>query len=377
MTQPLKIGLVLDDSLDRPDGVQQYVLTVGAWLSDQGHEVHYLVGQTVRTDLPNLHSLSRNISVKFNQNRMRMPLPASRRQLKAFLTAEKFDVLHVQMPYSPFLAGRIITSAPAATAVVGTFHILPYSNLVAAANRVLAWWIHHSLRRFDAIMSVSSAAAKFARQVYGIDSQVVPNAVDIKRFKTAQPSRHEGLNILYLGRLVPRKGCRTLLEAVAKLQATPKLPAYTVQIAGRGPLEESLKSYAAAQQIDSCVNFLGFIDEADKPKLMAGADISVFPSSGGESFGIVLVEAMASGASLVLAGDNDGYRTVMGDFPDTLFAPTNADQLAEKLSYYILHAAERRSLAAQLAKAAESYDSGVVGQQIVKLYRHALQAKDR
>ena len=111
----MKIGLVLDDTLDTPDGVQQYVLQVGAWLTDQGHEVHYLVGQTARTDIPNLHSLSRNLKVRFNGNRMSMPLPASRRKLRAFLQEMQFDVLHVQVPYSPFMAGRLLSVAPAST----------------------------------------------------------------------------------------------------------------------------------------------------------------------------------------------------------------------------------------------------------------------
>lgn len=374
MSQSLKIGLVFDDSLDRPDGVQQYVLALGAWLSDQGHEVHYLVGETERTDIPHLHSLSRNVSVKFNQNRMRMPLPASGVKLKRFLARQKFDVLHIQMPYSPFLGGRILQAAPAETVIVGTFHIVPYSRLVAAGNHLLALWTWRSRRRLDAVMSVSTAAADFAKRVYHLDSQIVPNLVDIKRFRAAKPQPHDGLTILYLGRLVPRKGCQTLLEAVAELRGQT-LPAYNVQIAGRGPLEDGLKRYAAENEIDSSVNFLGFVDEADKPGLLANADITVFPSNGGESFGIVLVEAMASGSSVVLAGDNSGYRTVMGNFPKTLFSPTDSHLLAEKLSYYLTHQSERQALAAKLRQTAENYDCDVVGQQVVKLYRHRLQAK--
>ncbi|HTH72515.1 MAG TPA: glycosyltransferase family 4 protein, partial [Candidatus Pristimantibacillus sp.] len=104
----LKIGLVLDDSLDKVDGVQQYVLIVGRWLTAQGHDVHYLVGETKRTDLPGMHSLARNVKVRFNKNRMAIPLPANLRAIRALLKREQFDVLHVQVPYSPALAGRII-----------------------------------------------------------------------------------------------------------------------------------------------------------------------------------------------------------------------------------------------------------------------------
>ena len=104
----MKIGFVLDDTLDTADGVQQYVLLVGGWLKRQGHDVHYLVGHSTRKDVDNIHSLARNVRVSFNKNRLSVPLPASTRAIKNLLKAEKFDVLHIQMPFSPFLAGKII-----------------------------------------------------------------------------------------------------------------------------------------------------------------------------------------------------------------------------------------------------------------------------
>src|SRR3990167_6303303 len=94
-SQVLKIGLVVDDTLDKPDGVQQYVLLVGAWLSAQGHEVHYLVGQSSRTDLPNVHSLAKNVPVTFNKNKLTVPLPANKRRIQQLLEQEKFYILHV------------------------------------------------------------------------------------------------------------------------------------------------------------------------------------------------------------------------------------------------------------------------------------------
>src|SRR3954462_8834258 len=106
--RPLKVGLVLDTSLDAEDGVQQYVLSIGRWLAGQGHEVHYLAGETRRRDLPNLHSLARNVTVRFNGNVTTIPLPASRRKLRRFLRRHGFDVLHVQTPHSPFMSQKLI-----------------------------------------------------------------------------------------------------------------------------------------------------------------------------------------------------------------------------------------------------------------------------
>src|SRR6266568_4599131 len=151
----LKIALVFDDTLDKPDGVQQYMLTIGRWLVGQGHEVHYIVGETVRRDVPNLHSMARNVKVRFNQNRMSIPLPASKREIHNLLQHERFNVLHVQVPYSPQLSARVIAAALPQAAVIGTFHIAPHSKLVHGANRALGLWLRRTLGRFDRMLAVS------------------------------------------------------------------------------------------------------------------------------------------------------------------------------------------------------------------------------
>ncbi len=374
----LKIGLVLDDSLDKPDGVQQYVLGIGAWLSAQGHEVHYLVGQTARQDIPHVHSLSRNLKVTFNGNRLSIPLPASRRRLKALLDREQYDVLHIQTPYSPWLAHRLILAAGPRTAVFGTFHIVAYSRFVQLATRVLAVWTRRSSRRFDTMFSVSSAAQAYAQATYGLSSTVLPNVVDYARFHTAAPLQpgRAGLQILFLGRLVPRKGCQVLLAAIAELVATrPTLPAFNVMICGKGPLLASLKDYARTSGIADRVEFVGFVSEAAKPSYYASADIAVFPSSGGESFGIVLIEAMASGQAAVLAGDNSGYRSVMSDQPELLFNPKDVHALATKLESYMTKAPLRQAAAAWGEHYSQQFDTTVVGTQLVASYTLALQKR--
>lgn len=98
---PLTIGLVIDDSLDRPDGVQQHVLTLGRWLTGKGHTVHYLTSTTQRTDIPRIHSLAKNLPITFNGNRLGIPLPADRSAIRQLFTDVHFDVLHINMPYSP------------------------------------------------------------------------------------------------------------------------------------------------------------------------------------------------------------------------------------------------------------------------------------
>ncbi|MDB5169347.1 MAG: hypothetical protein JWO41_703 [Candidatus Saccharibacteria bacterium] len=378
MATKLKIGLVLDDTLDKPDGVQQYVLSMGEWLASEGHEVHYLVGETTRTDLPNIHSLARNVHVRFNGNRLSVPLPASKKHIRGLLATEQFDVLHVQTPYSPFLAHRIILAAPAGTAVVGTFHIVAYSRLVELATRLLALWVHKSLKRFDQIMSVSSAAVTYSRKTFGIETTISPNVIDYPRFAGAQGFEKYDDNtrtILFLGRLVPRKGCKVLLEAVAELAQDATLPAFRVLVCGKGPLDDELKGFVAANNLGDFVEFTGFVEEADKPRYYASADISVFPSSGGESFGIVLLEAMASGKAAVLGGDNSGYRSVLEPEPHLLFNPHDAKQLAQKLRELLTNPTLRQQKANWGKAYTANFDVKTVGNQLVDIYIQALRKR--
>lgn len=371
----LKIGFVLDDGLDKPDGVQQYILAIGGWLRTEGHEIHYLVGQTSRTDIPGTHSMSRNIRVRFNGNRLTMPLPTSKRRLREFLRSEQFDVLHVQVPYSPFMGHRLIMTAPRRTAIVGTFHIAPNNRLVSIGNRALGVWSRRSLKRFDAMLSVSPAAAAFARQTFGIESDILPNVIDYGRFHAAQPLKKysdDRLTILFLGRLVPRKGCLQLLKAAHELSKQQDLPGFRVLVCGTGPLERRLRQYARDNRLGGIVELAGFVSEEYKPRYYASADIAVFPSVGGESFGIVLLEAMASGRAAVLAGDNAGYRSVLSSRPELLFRPRDITDLKIHLERYLQDAGLRKETKRWGADFTKRFDVNVVGKQLLKVYAEAL-----
>jgi phosphatidylinositol alpha-mannosyltransferase len=376
--QTYKIGFVLDDGLDKPDGVQQYILTLGAWLSEQGHDVHYLVGQTSRTDIKNVHSLSKNVHVRFNGNRMSIPLPTSSRKLKPFLDSEQFDILHVQMPYSPFMGHRLVKAAPPDTAIVGTFHIAPNSWVVQAGAYLLGIWLKQSLRRFHSIVSVSPAAARFAKSTFRINSEILPNVVDYRRFHTAKPlakSKKDTPTILYLGRLVPRKGAMILLKAVSQLVADPSVQKFKVLLCGTGPLLQEANNYISEHSLESVVSMEGFITEEDKPNYYASADISVFPSTGGESFGIVLLEAMASGKSAVLAGNNPGYASVLEPNTSLLFPVHDAQALALAMKNMLLDPKARSDAAAWGAEFTRDFDVPVVGHKLEAIYTAALRNK--
>jgi phosphatidylinositol alpha-mannosyltransferase len=306
---------------------------------------------------------------------MSMPLPTSRTKLRKFLEEKQFDVLHVQMPYSPWLAHRIMLAAPRRTALVGTFHIMPYSQLVRMANHGLGLLLRRSLKRLDTVFAVSTAAKKFATKAFRLsDVVVLPNVTDEQHFRNAKPMPQyddDVLTIMFLGRLVPRKGCAILLEAITILKQRKNLPKFRVVVCGKGPLEVELKQYVADQRLEEIVTFAGFVPEDEKARYVASADIMAFPSSGGESFGIVLIEALASGRPVVLAGDNPGYHAVMSPRPDLLFPPTSAFDLANKLTTFLRDDAERADTVRWQAEYAKQFDIAVVGTKLLEAYSAA------
>ncbi len=275
------------------------------------------------------------------------------------------------MPYSPWLAHRIIQVAPQNTAIIGTFHVAPNSRAVHIANRALALRLRSTLKRFDRIFTVSSAAYALAKHTYGVESEIIPNVVDEARFRKAKvlPQYHDDImTIMFLGRLVPRKGCKVLLEAVNILKQRKNLPAFRAVVCGAGPLEAELKKYVSDQLLGDIISFVGFVPENDKPRYIASADIMTFPSSGGESFGIVLIEAMAGGRALVLAGDNEGYRSVLAPKPELLFPPTQSFELANKLTMYLRDTNARKAIVAWESEYALQFDVVVVGEKLLLEY---------
>ncbi|PJE65187.1 glycosyltransferase family 1 protein [Candidatus Saccharibacteria bacterium CG10_big_fil_rev_8_21_14_0_10_47_8] len=364
---PLKIGFVFDDSLDSSDGVAQYVKALGSWLGGQGHEVRYLVGETRASEWygGKIYSLARNQRIIFNGNRLSIPLPAKRSRIKQVLETEGFDVLHVQVPHSPLMSQRVINAAGPNTAIVGTFHILPSGWLTSWGSRLLRLMYGSGLARFDKIYSVSPPAAEFAKSAFGLDTEILPNVVDINRFEAAKTTKEpkNTKKIVFLGRLVKRKGAVELLRAYAKADLDAELI-----IAGDGPLRNKLESFVTSHNLGSKVSFLGFIDERDKPGLLNGANIACFPSLYGESFGIVLIEAMAAGAAIVLGGNNPGYCSVLDNKPELLVDPKNTEEFATKLKQLLSDDTLISKLHGWQVERVKRYDVAVVGKQLIAEY---------
>ena len=376
-TKPLKIGFLLDTSLDPNDGVQQYVLALGEWLTKEGHDVSYIVGETKTRKINNLYSLAKNITVSFNGNKTTIPLPTSKKKIRKFLNIHDFDVIHVQSPHSPFFSHKIIKLLPLKTAVIGTFHILPYGSIAKTGNKLLGYSLRRSIRRIDKMLAVSDSAKEFCKTSFRVDSTVLPNVIDYQRFADAAPLEKyndKKLNILFLGRLVKRKGCQSLIEAVSLLDEEAKMKIRLI-ICGKGELYNKLRDLADRLNLSKITLFEGYVEESKKPSIYASADISVFPSISGESFGIVLLEAMASGKAAVLAGNNPGYTTVMNPNKNLLFNPNDPNELAKKLELFINNDQLRSETAKWGSEYTKNYDVNVVGHKLVDIYREEIAKK--
>lgn len=372
----LTIGFVFDDTLDALDGVQQHIITIGTELVRRGHDVHYLVGETHHSPVPQTVSLARNVMVSFNGNRMRIPLPVRKREIRAALAHNNYDILHIQAPYSPLFGGRVLECAPQSTGVVATYHIAPIDRRARYGGRALGLVNAHSHRRVDEVIAVSQVAAQYAQFTAHTHGTIIANPVNVEKFATAahratRDAAHP--HIVFLGRLVPRKGAQLLLDALdyGERHGMFPMPGLHVTIAGEGPLMDDCVQRAA--RLRTPVQFVGTVDEG-KADLLASADVAVFPAIGGETFGIVLPEAIASGAGVTLAGDNPGYRWTMRGDEDALFSvgPDHARVLAERITRALTDAPWARRLHAREEALLDRYNVQAVTDEVEQVYARAL-----
>jgi phosphatidyl-myo-inositol alpha-mannosyltransferase len=375
----LKIGFVLDSTLDIEDGVQQYILVLGDWLKSKGHEIHYMVGETKRTDIENLHSLTKNITVAYNGNRVSASLPAGNKKIKKLLSDENFDIIHIQVPYSPFYGAKFIKYAGSQAVVVGTFHILPYGALAFIGTWLLGIFTQKSLNMINQLISVSTANQKFSTATFKKKSIVVPNMVNIQKYLPPKNfvRSNDVTKILFLGRLTQRKGCMYLVNALGLLSKKYPDVEFILQVAGRGEQHDKLKKKAKALGISNKIRFLGYVSNQEKAKLMQNADISVFPSYSGESFGIVLIEAMAAKSGVVICGDNPGYRTVLGQVPECLINVKNTDEFSNKLHKLIIDSELRNKIYIKQQEIIKKYDHNEVARKILNIYEDCKKQQDK
>lgn len=317
----MRIGLVSPYSLTLPGGVQAQVLGLARALRAAGHEARVL-GPCDGPPDGGITPLGRSVPLVANGSVAPIaPDLACALRTMAVLRDEAFDVVHLHEPLVP---GPCLTALMTAESpLVGTFHAAGASASYRWAGRALGW----AASRLAVRVAVSEAAATLARTHLGERYEVLPNGIEVARFADAQPWPSEGPTVMFLGRHEPRKGLAVLLEAWADVPGD-----VTLWVAGDGPETSRLRAATAG---DHRVQWLGRVSDDERARRLRGADVFCAPSLGGESFGVVLLEAMAAGTAVV-ASDLPGYATVArAEREALLVAPGDAPALAKALGQVV------------------------------------------
>lgn len=379
----MKIALISPYDFPYPGGVTEHIIALAREVRRRGHEVHILAACSGYQGeiFPQTRSVTRRVmSIPIAGAVARVGLsPTSYARIKRILQREAFDVIHLHEPLTPSITWWTLLHASRMTRAVtiGTFHAYhERPNWLYVRGRPI---FGRLFSRLDGLIAVSEAAREFAYRMFPGDYRIIPNGVDLERFGQSQPEQdnlHRPLTILFVGRLDKRKGFPTLLEAFLNLK--PAYPQVRLQVVGPfGPREsEPYQKIAQARHITD-IDFVGYVSPEKLPAYYHQADIFCAPSTGFESFGIVLLEAMAAGLPII-ASNIAGYRTVLTDGQEGwLTPPGNPTALAQALGQLLDQPQLRRTMGQQGCLTASRYSWDRLADEILEVYRETIEFKAR
>ncbi len=361
----MKIGIVCPYSWDVPGGVQYHVRDLAEVLQACGHDVSVLAPADDDTPLPAyVVPAGRAVPVPYNGSVARVNFgPISAARVRRWLREGEFDVLHIHEPATPSLS--VLACWAASGPIVATFHT---ANLRSRAMLAAYPILEPALEKISARVAVSEDARRTLVEHMGGDAVLIPNGVFVDRFAGAAPQqswRGEAGTVGFIGRLdEDRKGLPTLLAAFAHVVAAR--PGVRLLVAGRGDVDEVAEDLPP--EVRSSVTFLGEVSETDKARLLRTIDVYVAPNLGGESFGIILVEALAAGAP-VLASDLDAFRRVLDDGRVGVLFPTgDVAALAAALTGLLADDVKRAALCHAGSRWVRRYDWETVASDLMAVY---------
>jgi phosphatidylinositol alpha-mannosyltransferase len=372
----VRIGIVCPYSLDVPGGVQNHVIDLAEALIGLGHEVSVLAPADEDSALPPyVVSAGRSIPFPYNGSVARITFgPVSTARVRRWLARGDFDVLHVHEPF--VLSVSLLAVLSARGPVVATFHTaMTRSRALAAAQGVLQL----VLERITARIAVSALARKV--QVEHLDGGAVeiPNGVAVAKFADAEPlpgwpgpgGVGDGGSLGFLGRFTEaRKGFPVLREAFVQLAR--QRPGLRLLVAGPGDEDDLYEGVPA--DLRAQITFLGRIPEEEKARMLRSVHLYVAPNIGGESFGMILTEAMAAGTAVV-ASDLDAFRRVLdGGRAGALFPTGDPVALRRVLAELLDDPARRAELSTCGRQVVTSFDWPVVARQVLEVYGAAIEA---
>ncbi|MCB0165104.1 MAG: glycosyltransferase family 4 protein, partial [Anaerolineae bacterium] len=364
----MKIALVSPYDFPYPGGVTEHVAALAGGLQRRGHEVQIFAASS---GFPGYSGLNYRI---LTRQIVCFPIagalarigvsPLTSITVKKLLRREKFDIIHLQEPLTPSLTWWFLMLASSHTATVGTFHA--YHERPHRLYQLSRPLFKRLFAKLDSLIAVSPPAREFAGGMFPGNYRIIPNGIDLSRFgRTAslpQPNPPQPITLLFVGRLDPRKGFAVLFDAFCRLQ--PHYPHLKLHVIGPvAPSTVNMYRQLAQAQGITGLEFIGYVAPERLPDFYHQADIFCAPSLGCESFGIVLLEAMAASLPIV-ASDIVGYRSLMtGGQEGLLVPPGQPDSLTVALRRLIDQPDLRRQLGQSgQAKAAQFTWDHVVDQ---------------
>jgi phosphatidylinositol alpha-mannosyltransferase len=362
----MRIGLVCPYTWDVPGGVQAHVRDLAESLLELGHEVSVLtpVDDPEEAELPlYVVAAGRAVPVPYNGSVARLAFgPLTLTRTRRWLREGRYDVLHIHEPTGPSLS--MLACFAASGPMVATFHT---ATARSRALQVFGSVLQPGLEKITGRIAVSPAARRVVVEHLGGDAVLIPNGVAVRHFEGAEPlpDLPAAPTVAFLGRIdEPRKGLAVLLEALPEL--VELVPDVRLLVAGPGDVEEVRESIPAS--LRRHVDLIGLVSDADKPRVYASGDVYCAPNTHGESFGIVLIESMATGTPVV-ASDLEAFRRVLDEGRAGVLVPvSDPAALAAALAALLDDPDRRRALAEVGRRTVQQYDWSTVTARIVEVY---------
>ncbi len=370
----MKIGLVCPYNVIAGGGVQECVFALREELIKQQHDAIILSPRPrgYRKEPPDgVVFVGSAAKVKSFHTTSQISASAEADLIDELLDAEQFDILHFHEPWVPIVSRQILARSNACN--IATFHAkLPEGRINRTIEKVITPYTSSILKYFDQLTAVSDAAAEYVSSLTEEPIAIIPNGIDLRKYKGKAKQTQKTKNsrsVLFVGRLERRKGIKYLLDAFKQLQILYE-DNVTLNIAGAGPDEKRLKYYVEQYDIQN-VKFHGFVTEEKKITLFQEATVFCSPAVYGESFGIVLLEAMAIGTPIV-AADNPGYSSVLKERGSTsVINPKNTRAFAERLHAFLSDEELRASWQSWGHEYVQQFTYDDITQQYVDLYKRA------
>jgi len=370
----VKIGMVSPYAWDVPGGVQAHIKDLAQYFQNQGHEVSVLAPALDESDVKEEFVVvaGRPVAIPYNGAVARVLFgPVAATRVRQWIHKNNFDVMHLHEPAIPSLS--LLACSIAEGPMVGTFHVAAPKQKVAFA---IAPLLEPVIEKLRARIAVSEVARETLTIHLDTDAVVIPNGITVDAFASAQPREEwqKELTIGFLGRFdEPRKGLDLLLKALPAI--TKSVPNARILIAGPGEGLEIMQS--VPPNLRSKVTFLGRLSELEKASFLRSIDIYVAPNTGGESFGIILAEAMAAGAAIV-ASDLPAFESVLGGGRFGLtFKNEDSSDLAKKIIALSNNPSNRDQLRQRAREGARKFDWSEVGPEVMNVYEIARGATEK